>query len=203
LSALPTHPAQGFPTAAPAPLPFPERDPSRVESYEPWILAPWPLKSAFDDGCGCVVDPADRAFASFAAADAVARPCALWLRWSPSDAPAAQAGPPIAEPAIIRTPAAVTSPSGPRRLRAVNVPPLLWASLRCDTAGSPVPLSHDEAASPLSPGSCPRERRSRLSRLWIGGVRRSTARGQVAGVVGLRAPVGDSHRSFRPRARIV
>ena len=54
LSALPTHPAHGLPTALPLPFPFSDGAPLRVESYGPWVFAPWPLKSAFEGGCGVV-----------------------------------------------------------------------------------------------------------------------------------------------------
>jgi hypothetical protein len=54
LSALPTHAAHGLPTAWPPPLPFSAGAPLRVESYGPCVLAPWPLKSALDGGCGSV-----------------------------------------------------------------------------------------------------------------------------------------------------
>src|SRR5205085_1002362 len=42
-SALPTHPAQGLPVAAPAPLPFWLAEPSQVLSYGPPWLAPCPV----------------------------------------------------------------------------------------------------------------------------------------------------------------
>jgi hypothetical protein len=54
LSARPTQPAHGLPTAAPSPLPFAEALPSRVEQYAPVhgspALAPVAFASARDGG---------------------------------------------------------------------------------------------------------------------------------------------------------
>ena len=62
MSALPTHPAHGFPVAAPLPLPFMDAEPSRVDLYGLGLdgdpgFAPVPFKSALEYGCGCVKEP--------------------------------------------------------------------------------------------------------------------------------------------------
>lgn len=60
MSALPTQPAQGLPTAAPPPLPFRDGEPFLVEQYAPHtppLLAPPECLSAVDSGCGEVIVP--------------------------------------------------------------------------------------------------------------------------------------------------
>src|SRR5207302_933455 len=55
LSALPTQPAHGFPTALPLPLPLPDGEPLRVEQYGPpghFPFAPPEFESAREIGCG-------------------------------------------------------------------------------------------------------------------------------------------------------
>jgi hypothetical protein len=61
LSALPTQPAHGFPTAAPLPLPFAAEPPLLVASYGPDAFAPpltdtepCALTEAETDGAVCV-----------------------------------------------------------------------------------------------------------------------------------------------------